>query len=168
MRVFESILLILMMFISSAVVADAQTSTKIPIPEDIVVYDGYFAREENDGKMARLSGNSHYMKFYGPDRVIRLFIPYPYSKNVQPETISKIFQQVSKHSAVDVYLKDTFGYLEEKAVVNIGRFRRVAGDIMFDCGMSSPCKINFADKRLEIIKKGVLTDHAIVYDHINL
>jgi len=133
-----------------------------------VVFSGYFAREENDGKMARLSGKSHYMKFYSPDRVIRLFIPYPYSTSVKPEVISKVFHEVSKMTVGDAFIRGTFGYLDQDAVANIGKVKNSDDSIMFDCSASAPCRIIFLEKTLKVIKKGVISDHVIVFDYVDM
>lgn len=132
-----------------------------------IVFSGYFSREENDGKMARLSGKSHYIKFYAPNRVIRLFVPYPYSMSVKPETISKAFQEVNKMSLNDAFIKGKFGYLEQDAIANIGKVKIKTNSILFDCDASAPCRIEFMENALRIIKKGILADHVIMFDYVD-
>ena len=136
--------------------------------ENPIVFSGYFAREENDGKMARLSGKSHYMKFYAPDRVIRLFIPYPYSTSIKPETISKVFTEVNKMSVGDAYIKGKFGYLEQKVVANIGKVKSRQGITLFDCNATAPCRIEFMEDALKVIKDGILADHIIMFDYVDM
>ena len=80
--------------------------------EKLMVYNGFFSREENDGKMAQMSGKSHYMKFYPPNRVIRLFIPYPYSTTVKAEEISAVFAEVSKKTIGDAFIRGKFGVMD--------------------------------------------------------
>ena len=133
-----------------------------------VVYSGYFSREENDGKMARLSGKSHYMKFLPPNRVIRLFISYPYSTSVKPEVISQVFQKISKMTMGDAYIKGKFGYLDEDAIANIGKVRYIDDVVQFDCDARVPCKIVFFDGGLKVIKKGMVADHIIMYDYVDM
>ena len=133
-----------------------------------IVFSGHFSREENDGKMARLSGKSHYMKFYSPDRVIRLFIPYPYSASVKSEVISKVFDEVSKMTVGNAFIRGKFGQLEQDAIANIGKVKNSGDDIMFDCNASAPCRIIFLEKTLKVIKKGIISDHVIVFDHVDM
>jgi len=133
-----------------------------------IVFSGYFSREENDGKMARLSGKSHYMKFYAPNRVIRLFIPYPYSTSVKPETISKVFQEVNKMSLGDAYIRGKFGYLEQEVIANIGKVKSNPSSILFDCDATAPCRIEFMENALKLIKKGILADHVIMFDYVDM
>ena len=133
-----------------------------------IVFSGHFAREENDGKMARLSGKSHYMKFYSPDRVIRLFIPYPYSTSVKPEVINKVFHEVSEMTVGEAFVRGKFGQLDEDAIANIGKVKNRGDDIMFDCNASAPCKIIFLEKTLKVIKKGVISDHVIEFDYVDM
>ncbi len=132
-----------------------------------IVFSGYFSREENDGKMARLSGKSHYIKFYAPDRVIRLFIPYPYSISVKPEAISKAFQEVNKMSLGDAFVKGKFGYMEQDIIANIGKVKINPNSILFDCDATAPCRIEFIENALRIIKKGILADHVIMFDYVD-
>lgn len=133
-----------------------------------IVFSGYFSREENDGKMARLSGKSHYMKFYAPNRVIRLFIPYPYSTSIKPETISKVFQEVNKMSLGDAYIKGKFGHLKQEVIANIGKVKTNPNSILFDCDATAPCRIEFMEDALKLIKKGILADHVIIFDHVDM
>ncbi len=134
--------------------------------EDIVVYSGYFSRQENDGKMAEMSGKSHYVKFYPGDRVLRLYIPYPYSKQLSSEMINKVFAAASGSTAGSAYIRDTFGLLDKQVVAHLDDFRRVDGQIQFDCGSSNPCTIEFLDGFIQVIKKGIVKDHIIKYDYI--
>ncbi len=148
--------------------SNAQQNQDVQQGSNKIVYSGYFAREENDGKMARLSGKSHYMKFLPPNRVIRLFISYPYSTTVKPEVISKVFQKISKMATRDAYVKGKFGYLEEPAIANIGKIKDFDDMIQFDCDARVPCKIVFFDGGLKVIKKGILADHIIMYDYVDM
>lgn len=154
-------------FIPAALIAqDRQSDAESG--EKLMVYNGFFSREENDGKMARMSGKSHYMKFYPPNRVIRLFIPYPYSTTVKAEAISRVFAQVSKKSIGDAFIRGKFGVMDQDVIANIGTVK-IGGDvILFDCDSSSPCKVIFMDNALQVVKKGILADHIIEYEHIDI
>jgi len=134
----------------------------------VLFYSGFFSREENDGKMARLSGKSHYMKFYPPDRIVRLFIPYPYSTTVKPEAIASVFNTVSKKSVGDAYIRGKFDVMDQAVIANLGSVKTGQGIVLFDCDSSAPCRIEFTEKNLRVIKKGILADHIIVYDHVNV
>ncbi len=135
--------------------------------EDVVVYEGYFSRQGNNGKMAEMSGFSHYVKFYPNNRVIRLYISYPYSKQVSPEVISKVFKKVSGQTTGNAYIRDTFGLLDKPIVAHLDVFRRIDGEIKFDCGASAPCTIEFLDGLIQVVKKGIVKDHIIKYEHVN-
>ena len=135
--------------------------------DDVVVYSGYYSRDENDGELARISGNSHYVKFFEKNRFIRLYIPYPYSVKVKSEDISKIFALVNKRTIASAYIKDDFGILDEKIIAHIDVIRRINGDIMYDCGLISPCKVVFGEDSFKVLKKGIAKDHVTLYHHIN-
>ena len=135
--------------------------------EDVVVYSGYYSREQNEGEMAQISGKSHYVKFYSDDRFVRLYIPYPFSKSVRSEQITRIFALVDEKYKVNAFIKDDFGILTEKIIAHIDVYRRVNGEIMFDCGISAPCKVVFDEDAFRVIKKGIVKDHVTIYHHIN-
>ena len=135
--------------------------------EDVLVYSGYFSREQNDGEMARITGKSHYVKFFEGNRFIRLYIPYPFSKTVKPDDISKIFQIVNKRTTASAYIKEDFGILSENIIAHIDVIRRVNGDVMYDCGVISPCKIVFAKDSFKVLQKGIFKDHVTNYEYVN-
>ena len=53
-------------------------------------------------------------------------------------------------------------------IANIGTVKIGADMILFDCDASSPCKIIFNDNVLHVVKKGILADHVIEYEHIDI
>jgi len=134
--------------------------------EDVVVYSGYYTREQNDGEMARITGKSHYVKFFEGNRIIRLYVPYPFSGPIKPEDLHKIFQLAHKRSAVSAYIKDDFGILDEKIIAHIDVIHRVNGEIMYDCGVMSPCKIVFGKNSFKVLQKGIAKDHVTLYDYV--
>lgn len=134
--------------------------------EDPVIYDGYFSREENDGKMARLTGKSHYVKFYPGNRVIRLYIPHPYSLTIKPDLMLKVFEKVNSTTTGIAYFQSTFDLLDEKIIAYTDSLKRPGGELMFDCGSSAPCRIFFEDNIMKVIKKGVINDNLIHYEHV--
>lgn len=163
-----TILITLLTGILLPVISSAKGEPELQPPEDAMLYySGFFSREENDGKMARLSGKSHYMKFYPPNRIIRLFIPYPYSTNVKPQAIASVFDIVSKRTAGDAFIRGKFGVMEQDVIANLGTVKTGQGIVLFDCDSSAPCQIEFTGKDLRVIKKGILLDHVIVYDHVD-
>ena len=131
------------------------------------IYSGFFSREVNDGKMAQTSGNNHYIKFYPENRIIRLYIPYPYSKSVKPETIIKAFNSAEKKSSGSAYIRDKFGVMDELVVAHLDFYRWIDKQLMYDCGKPKPCKITFDDKFLTVIKPGIVVEHKIRYDLVN-
>ncbi len=160
-RVFPLLLVIIVTTLFSGLAFSGQKK------EDVVVYEGYFSRQGNNGKMAEMSGFSHYVKFYPNNRVIRLYISYPYSKQVSAEMISKVFKKVSSQTAGSAYIRDTFGLLDKPIVAHLDVFRRIGGEIKFDCGASAPCTIEFLDGFIQVVKKGIVKDHIIKYEHVN-
>lgn len=128
------------------------------------IYTGYYSQEGNYGELGETSGHSHYVKFYPPNRMVRMFIPFPYSKTVRPDAISMAFNAAVKRTSGSAYIRDKFGVLEKAAVVHLDTFRWVDGQVMYDCSNAAPCKINFDEKSMTIIKPGVVLEHEILYD----
>ena len=108
------------------------------------------------------------MKFYPPNRIIRLFIPYPYSTTVKPEAIASVFNTISKKSVGDAFIRGKFAVMDQDVIANLGTVKTGQGIVLFDCDSSSPCRIEFTEKDLKVIKKGILADHIIVYDHVKV
>ena len=134
--------------------------------DDPVVYEGYFSREENDGKMAKLAGKSHYVKFYPDNRVIRLYIPYPYATSIKPEIMLRVFDKVNRETTGISYIQGTFDLLDEKIIAHTDLLKRIGGELMFDCGSSAPCRVFFEDNLMKVVKKGVINDNLIHYEHV--
>jgi hypothetical protein len=132
------------------------------------IYTGYYSREGNDGKMALTSGNNHYIRFYPENRIIRLYIPYPYSKKVKPGAIKLAFDAAAKKSTGSAYIRDKFGVMDEPIVAHLDFFRWVDGHIMYDCGKPKPCKVLFNGGFMTVIKSGIVLEHKIRYEHVNV
>jgi len=130
------------------------------------VYTGYYSQEGNYGELGETSGHSHYVKFYPPNRMIRLFIPFPYSKTVKSSAINTAFNAAVKRTSGSAYIRDKFGVLDKPAVVHMDIFRWIDGQVMYDCSNAAPCKIRFDDKSMTIIKPGVVLEHEILYELI--
>ena len=133
---------------------------------NIDVYSGYYSREQNDGDMARASRKSHYIRFYPGSRIVRLIIPFPYSTAISSDDIRKVFELAANRTSGSAYISDTFGVLEERIVAQLDTIRIIEDEVYFDCGVSTPCRIEFEDKGMNIIQKGIVKDHVTFYDLI--
>lgn len=131
---------------------------------NVDIYSGYYSREQNDGELARTSGKSHYIRFYSENRVVRLIVPYPYSKTLNADTIRKVLDIAANKTIGSAYLSDTFGVLDEKVVAHLDSIRLIDDIYYYDCGVAVPCKIEFADKSMNIIQKGIVKEHVTAYD----
>jgi len=127
------------------------------------LYSGYYSREGNDAKMAQTSGNNQYVKFYPEKRIIRLYVPYPYSKTVKPENINRAFNLALKETTGSAYIKNKFG-MSELIVAHLDFFHWVDGQVMYDCGKPKPCKVTFDDSSMTVIKPGIVLEHKIRYE----
>ena len=133
------------------------------------IFDGYYAREGNNGTPSKTLHHNVYMKLYvneGQQWVAMLHIPLPYAASVDEAIIPKIFEKIGKQLSSSSFVRDTFGYLDEKATVQFERFGYMQDKIIFECGSLSPCSIIPADGYLELIKPGMINEHIIKYNHI--
>ena len=133
------------------------------------IFDGYYARAGNNGSPSRTLHHNVYMKLYtdgGKQWVALLHIPLPYASTVDEAVIPKIFEKIRKRLHSSSFVRDTFGYLDEKATVQFEHFGYMQDKIIFECGSLSPCTIKPADGYLELIKPGMLNEHIIKYDHV--
>lgn len=128
------------------------------------IHAGYYSREGNDGDVARASRNSHYIRFYPGNRVVRLIIPFPYSTTVDPVDIRKVFDLAANRTPGSAYISGTFDVLEERVVVQLDSVRMIEGAYYYDCGLSTPCRIKFNDTGMSIVQKGLVKDHVTAYD----
>lgn len=138
-----------------------------PVENTKVVYSGYYSREGNDEKMAQTSGNNQYVKFYPEKRIIRLYIPYPYSKTVKSEAINKAFKATKKETSGSAYIKGKFGVMDELIVAHLDFYHWVDNQVMYDCGKPKPCKVIFNDNSMTVIKPGIVLEHKIQYSLVN-
>lgn len=144
----------------------AKTVEVSPIPEKI--YLGYYSREGNNAKMAETTGNNIYVKFYPNNRIIRLYIPYPYAKSVRPEAIKTAFDNAVKKSSGSAYIREKFGAMEQEVMAHLDTFRWVDNQVMFDCGKSEPCKVTFTDNAMSVLKPGMVVAHKINYSLVSI
>ena len=127
-------------------------------------FSGYYSREQNDGELAQASRKSHYIRFYPGNRVVRLIIPFPYSTTLSVDTLRKIFKIAANKTSGSAYLSDTFGLLHKKIVAHLDSIRIIDGYYYYDCGVATPCRIEFTNKGMTIIQKGIIKDHVTEYD----
>jgi len=125
---------------------------------------GYYSREQNDGELAKASRKSQFIRFYDSDRIVTLFIPYPYAASLEPATIREVFERAVRKTPGDAYLADTFGLLDERATVHLDRIRLIDGGYFFDCGAALPCRIEFTDDGMHVIRRGIVNDTTTEYD----
>ncbi len=133
------------------------------------IFDGYYAREGNNGSPSRTLHHNVYMKLYadaGEQWVAVMHIPLPYASTVDEAVIPDIFKKIRKQLHSSSFVRDTFGHLDEKATVQFERFGYMQDKIIFECGSLSPCTIMPADGYLELIKPGMINEHIIKYNHI--
>ena len=133
------------------------------------IFSGYYAREGNNGTPSRTLHHNVYMKLYadgGHQWVAMMHIPLPYASTVDESLIPKIFKKIRTQMNASSFVRDTFGYLEERATVQFERFGYMQDKLIFECGSLSPCTIRPAEGYLELIKPGMINEHIIKYNHI--
>jgi len=153
----------------TALTALPGTGLALQATDNTSIFEGYYARTGNNGSPSRTLHHNVYMKLYvdgGKQWVALLHIPLPYASTVDEALIPKIFAEIRKQIHSSAFVRDTFGYLDEKATVQFEHFGYMQDKIIFECGSLSPCTIKPADGYLELIKPGMLNEHIIRYDHI--
>ena len=135
---------------------------------DQKIYSGFYSREGNDADVAQTTGNNTYVKFYPETRIVRLYIPYPYSKSVTAEEINAAFDAAVKKSTKSAYIRSKFGVMKQDVVGHLDTFRWIDNQVMFDCGKTEPCKVSFSDKSMTVLKPGMVVSHKINYMKINV
>ena len=130
------------------------------------ILSGHFSREGNNGSPAAKTNNNIYIKLYPNNWIALLYVPYPYAKNVTPNTIDKIFAQVEPKSGS--FSRSTFDLLDEAATVHVEKYELDDGQIQFQCGSMNPCAVRLFHEEnfLELIKSGIINEHIIKFDHI--
>ena len=118
--------------------------------------------------MAESSGHSHYIKFYPEKRIIRLYIPFPYSKTLKADVIDAVFNAAAKKTNKSAFIKDKFGLLDKRVVAHLDFVRHVKNETMYDCGKSAPCRVIFNDDSMTIIKPGIVMEHEILYTRVRI
>ena len=80
-----------------------------------------------------------------------LHIPLPYASTVDEADIPNIFEKIRKKVNASAFLRDDFGYLKEKATVQLENSGHIQDLLIFECGSLSRCSIIPSDGYLELI-----------------
>ncbi len=160
----KNIFITLTFLLFSGVFVSGVSSAEESSLNALKIYSGFYSREGNDGKMAQTTGNNTYIKFYPEKRIIRLYIPYPYSKSLKPAAINAAFNDVVKKTDRSAYIRGKFGGMEELVVAHLDVFHWVDEQVMYDCSKPKPCRIIFGDKSMTVIKPGIVLEHKIQYE----
>jgi len=83
---------------------------------------------------------------------------------VESATIRQVFDRAVRKTSRSAYISDSFGLLDEKATVHLDRVRLIDGGYFFDCGAAVPCRIEFDDTGMKIIRRGLVNDHTTKYN----
>ena len=156
-----SFIFMLATFFSGVLSAEQMTT------DEQKIYAGYYSREGNDAKMAQTTGSNTYIKFYPEKRIVRLYIPYPYSKTVKPNEINAAFNNAAKKSTGSAYIRGKFSVMKEDVVAHLDFYHWVNKQVMYDCSKPKPCKITFSDNAMTVIKPGIVLEHKINYSLVN-
>ncbi len=131
------------------------------------IYNGYYSKDGNDGKSAKGTGHSLYIKFYPDRRVVLLYIPYPYSKSVPPADMHQVFINIKKEVDSVAFVKGTFELLTEPATINMENYSIKNNRAEFKCGGGgTTCVTEFLEGGLQVVKTGILGKHIIRYTRI--
>ena len=149
------------------------TALLVLLPWDSVLADGsvldvsgYYSRHEQPGGMAESSGQSEFIRFYEPDRIIHLYMPFPYSNSLEPNQLRQLFSAANAKTSGSAYLRGDFDILSEDIVAHVDKVKIVDAQAMIDCSNSAPCRIKFSTNGMEIIKPGVVLEHITEYELI--
>ena len=130
--------------------------------------DGYYSRDGNNGSPSETSRNNIYIKFFEDRWLGIMFVPYPYASDIEPPLIAQVFDRAKNKTSSASYMKGKFDLLAEPATLQIERYGYLEDRIVFECGSLSPCTIKLDNGSLELIKPGVINEHIIKYNHVNL
>lgn len=156
---------LIFIFLSIVFIAGSGNAAQTSVDEQ-KIYAGYYSREGNNEKMAQTTGNNTYIKFYPGKRIIRLYIPYPYSKTVKPADINSAFNTAAEKSTGSAYIRDKFGIMKEQVVAHLDFYHWVDKQVMYDCSKPTPCRVVFDKTSMTVIKPGIVLEHKIHYDLI--
>ena len=129
-------------------------------------FDGYYAREGNDGSPAAAAGNNIYLKFFDDRWIALLFLPYPYAIGMDAQRIERAFATARSRTDSAAYLRDRFGEFDELATAQIERYGYLEDRIAFECGALSACTLRLGDGYVDLIKPGVINEHIVRYHYV--
>ncbi|GJL81352.1 MAG: hypothetical protein DHS20C01_09860 [marine bacterium B5-7] len=155
----HTLLLFVIVFTGSVFAQDTHAQDD----NNALITSGYFVREGNDSDLAELSGANQYIRFFSKNRIVRLYIPYPYSAEVSADAIRKVFESVSAQTTKSAYIRGDFGILDEAIVAHIDKVKTIDGRVMFDCSLSAPCEIIFSDNEMIIMNPGIVKKLEVHY-----
>ncbi|GEM_PF-2629286 len=152
----------------AALLVIISTPFSAAVSEEIDIYSGYYSRDGNDDRPAKISGNSIYLKFYPDQWVIMLYVPYPYSQTLKERILHDVFREVKKQAKSKAYIRGSFGFLEKKATAHVETYEmKEPGKAVFECDGTAPCRVTFGDGYMEMRKAGMLNDHIIKFNRID-
>ena len=128
--------------------------------------EGYFSRDGNNQSPSETTNNNIYIKLYENQWVGMLYLPYPYARSVNAETIDEVFNAAKAKTSTSAYLRSKFNRLEERATIQIEKFGYLEDRLVFECGSLAPCTIKLYDDYLELVKPGMINEHIIRYNHV--
>jgi hypothetical protein len=131
------------------------------------ILDGHYAPDIVGANPLQTGGNEIFVKFFPQRWLALMFVPYPYADRVPASLVTRVFERARQQTDSAAYIKDSFGLLEEKATVQIERYGYYQDKIAFECGALSPCTIRIGKGFLEFSKPGVVSEHVVLYRHVD-
>ena len=131
------------------------------------IHAGYYSREGNYGNPAQTTGHSIYIKFFADHRVVLLYVPFPYSKTVDPMLLHGVFESIDTQTNSGSYVRSRFDLLAEAAVAHVETYTTEGSRTMFECDANGPCVVEFSQDSLVMSKNGIIGKHIIKFDQID-
>jgi len=125
-----------------------------------LVVGGYFAPVDDGGEP---SGTSQFIRFFAPDRIVRLYVPHPHDRDVDARVIGRAFENINAATAASAYLRGDFDALPFDATAHVDRVRIMDGSVRFDCGRAAPCTVVFGDDSMTIVSPGIVGNREFPY-----
>ena len=125
-----------------------------------LVVGGYFAPVDDGGEP---SGTSRFIRFFAPDRIVRLYVPHPFDREVDVGVIGRAFENIHATTAASAYLRGDFGVLPFDATAHVDRVRIMDGSVLFDCGRAAPCIVVFGEESMTIVSPGIVGSREFPY-----
>lgn len=158
LKVIMPSLLIVLMSFPTAVLSD----------DKMDIFAGYFSREGNNNSPSEATKHNIYIKFFENQWIVMLYIPLPGASNVDSAAIDKAMIEAKSQTNTSAYIRDKFGHLEDRAIATIEKYGHIEDTIVFECNSLSPCSITLKDGYLEMMKPGIINEHIIKYNYVNV